>query len=130
MQLAVIFLTTVCTVVLACCAQENIVAKLKAVIEQRLSVPVDQQTLYFQEQMMHNDSVLNRISGLDHGGMVYLSRQHFSLTIYSWLSGSLEKVQLKLSYNTMVMVWVEIIVVLTPPSSGHLWWSQMLHLHV
>ena len=73
MELAVIFLTTVCTVVLACCAQENIVAKLKAVIEQRLSVPVDQQTLYFQEQMMHNDSVLNRISGLDHGGMVYLA---------------------------------------------------------
>ena len=96
------FLDNCMYVVLACSAQENTVAKLKAVIEQRLSVPVDQQTLYFQEQMMHNDSVLNSISGLDHGGMVYLSRQHFSLTIYSWLSGSLERVQLKLSYNIMV----------------------------
>ena len=44
-------------------------AKLKAVIERRLSAPVDQQMLYFQEQVMHNDSVLNSFSGLDHGGM-------------------------------------------------------------
>ena len=91
-----------------CCAQGNTVAQLKAVIERRLSAPVDQQTLYFQEQVMHNDSVLNSISGLDHGGMVFLSRRrYFSLTIYSWLSGSLEKVQLKLSYNIVVMLWVE-----------------------
>ena len=91
-----------------CCAQENTVAQLKAVIERRLSAPVDQQTLYFQEQVMHNDSVLNSFSGLDHGGMVFLSRRrYFSLTIYSWLSGSLEKVQLKLSYNIVVMLWVE-----------------------
>ena len=87
-----------------CCAQENTVAQLKSVIEQRSSAPVDQQTLYFQEQVMHNDSVLSNISGLNHGGMVYLSRRHFSLTIYNWLSGSLEKVQLKLSYSIMVMV--------------------------
>ena len=79
-------------------------AQLKSVIEQRSSAPVDQQTLYFQEQVMHNDSVLSNISGLNHGGMVYLSRRHFSLTIYNWLSGSLEKVQLKLSYSIMVMV--------------------------
>ena len=73
-----------------------------------MSVPVDQQTLYYQEQVMHNDSVLSSISGLNHGGMVYLSRRrYFSLTIYSWLSGSLEEVQLKLGYNIMVMVWVE-----------------------
>ena len=85
---------------------------MKAVIEQKSSAPVDQQTLYFQEQVMHNDSVLSSISGLDHGGMVYLSRRHFSLTIYSWLTGSLEKVQLKLNYNIMVMVWVESVVVL------------------
>ena len=85
--------------------QENTVAQLKAVIEQRLSAPVDQQTLYFQEQVMDNDSVLSSISGLNHGGMVYLSRRcYFSLTIYSWLSGSLEKVQLKLSYSIMVMM--------------------------
>ena len=84
-------------------------AQLKSVLEidQRLLVPVDQQTLYYQEQMLHNDSVLSSISGLNHGGMVYLSRRHFSLNIYSWLSGSLEKVQIKLSYNIMVMVWVE-----------------------
>ena len=76
-----------------------------AVIEQRLNAPVDQQTLYYQEQVMHNDSVLSSISGLNHGGMVYLSRRrYFSLTIYSWLSGSLEEVQLKLCYNIMVMV--------------------------
>ena len=80
-------------------------AKLKAVIEQRLSVPVNQQTLYYLEQVMHNGSVLSSISGLNHGAMVYLSRRHyFSLTIYSWLSGSLEEVQLKLCYNIMVMV--------------------------
>ena len=91
-----------------CCAQENTVAKLKADIERRLNTPVDQQTLYFQEQVMDNDSVLSSISGLNHGGMVYLSRRrYFSLTIYSWLSGSLEKVQLKLSYSIMVMMWVE-----------------------
>ena len=79
-------------------------AKLKAVIEQsRSRVPVHQQTLYYQEQMMHNDSTLSSISGLDHGGMVYLSRRPFSLTICSWLSGSLEEVQIKLSYNIMVM---------------------------
>ena len=64
--------------------------------------------------MMHNDSVLNSISGLDHGAMVYLSRRPFSLTICSWLSGSsLEEVQIKLSYDIMVMVWVEGVVVLT-----------------
>ena len=79
-------------------------AQLKSVIEQRSSASVDRQTLYFQEQVMHNDSVLSSISGLNHGGMVYLSRRHFSLTIYNWLSGSLEKVQLKLSYSIMVMV--------------------------
>ena len=87
-----------------CCAQETTVAQLKAVIER---IPVDQQTLYFQEQVMHNDSVLSSISGLDHGGIVYLSRRHFSLNIYSWLSGSLEKVQIKLSYHIMVIVLVE-----------------------
>ena len=83
-------------------------AQLKSIIEQRLSAPVDQQTLYFQEQVLHNDSVLNSISGLHHGGVVFLSRRrYFSLTICSWLSGSPEEVQLKLSYNIMVMVWVE-----------------------
>ena len=46
-------------------------AQLKSVIEQRSSAPVDRQTLYFQEQVMHNDSVLSSISGLNHGGMVY-----------------------------------------------------------
>ena len=82
-------------------------AKLKSVIKQKLRVPVDQQTLYFQEEMMHNDSVLSGISGLGHGAMVYLSKRHFSLTIYSWLSGSLKEVQLKLSYNIMVIVWIK-----------------------
>ena len=83
-------------------------AQLKSIIEQRLSAPVDQQTLYFQEQVLHNDSVLSSISGLHHGGVVFLSRRrYFSLTVYSWLSQSPEEVQLKLSYNIMVMVWVE-----------------------
>ena len=86
---------------------------MKAVLEQKSRVSLHQQILYFLEQVMHNDSVLSSISGLDHGGMVYLSRRHFSLTIYSWLTGSLEKVQLKLSYNIVVMVWVEGVMVLT-----------------
>ena len=91
-----------------CCAQASTVAQLKSIIEQRLSAPVHQQTLYYQEQVLHNDSVLSSISGLHHGGVVFLSRRrYFSLTICSWLSGSPEEVQLKLSYNIMVMVWVE-----------------------
>ena len=97
-------------------------AKLKSVIKQKLRVPVDQQTLYFQEEMMHNDSVLSGISGLGHGAMVYLSKRHFSLTICSWLSGSLKEVQLKLSYNIMVIVWIEgVVVILTSCTESSQW---------
>ena len=97
-------------------------AKLKSIVKQKLRVPVDQQTLYFQEEMMHNDSVLSGIPGLGLGAMVYLSKRHFSLTICSWLSGSLKEVQLKLSYNIMVIVWIEgVVVILTSCTESSQW---------
>ena len=67
-----------------------------------MSVPVDEQSLYFQEKLIQDDSVLSSIPGLSDGGMVYLSRRPFSLTVYSWLSGSLEEVQIKLGHEIKV----------------------------
>ena len=51
---------------------------------------------------MQDDSVLSSVQELNDCAMVYLSRRPFSLTICSWLSGSLEEVQITLAHVIQV----------------------------
>ena len=55
-----------------------------------------------KQQLMQDDSVLSSVQELNDCAMVYLSRRPFSLTICSWLSGSLEEVQITLAHVIQV----------------------------
>ena len=82
--------------------QNKTVAELKAAIEQKSHVPVDEQSLYFQEKLLQDDCALNSIPGLCDGGMIYLSRRPISLVVISWLGKSPESVQIQLSHQIKV----------------------------
>ena len=77
-------------------------AELKAAIKQKSHVPVREQSLYFQEQLLQDDCALNSIPGICDGGMVYLSRRPLSLVVISWLGKSPENVQIQLSHQIKV----------------------------
>ena len=79
-------------------------AELKTAIEHKSHVPVDEQSLYFQEQLLQDayDCALKSIPGLCDGAMVYLCRRPFSLVIISWLGKSPENVQIQLSHQIKV----------------------------
>ena len=75
---------------------------LKAAIEQKSHIPVKEQSLYFQEQLMQDDRVLSSFPGLGDGGMVYLSRSPLTLIILSLLGDSHLELQLKIGHDIMV----------------------------
>ena len=79
-------------------------AELKTAIEHKSHVPVDEQSLYFQEQLLQDDcAFINSLPGLCDGGMVHLFRHPFSLVVISWLGKSPENVQIQL--NHQIKVW-------------------------
>ena len=92
--------------------QDKIVAELKTAIEHKSHVPVDEQSLYFQEQLLQDDCTLKSIPGLSDGGMVYLSRRPFTLVVISWLGKSPENVQIQLSHQIKVILIVRTVAVL------------------
>ena len=93
--------------------QDKIVAELKTAIEHKSHVPVDEQSLYFQEQLLQDDCTLKSIPGLSDGGMVYLSRRPFTpLVVISWLGKSPENVHIQLSHQIKVILIVRTVAVL------------------
>ena len=76
--------------------------ELKAVIEQKSHIPVKEQSLYFQEQLMQDDRALSSFPGLIDGGIVYLSRRPLTLNILSLLGDSPEELQFKIGHDIMV----------------------------
>ena len=76
--------------------------ELKAAIDQKSHIPVKEQSLYFQEQLMQDGQVLSSFPGLSDGGIVYLSRRSLTLNILSLLGDSPEELQFKIGHDIMV----------------------------
>ena len=75
---------------------------LKAAIEHKSHIPVKEQSLYFQEQLMKDDRVLSSFPGLSDGGIVCLSRRPLTLNILSLLGDSPEELQFKIGHDIIV----------------------------
>ena len=76
--------------------------ELKAAIEHKSHIPIKEQSLYFQEQLIQDDRVLSSFPGLSDGGIVYLSRRPLTLNILSLLGDSPEELQFKIGHAIMV----------------------------
>ena len=76
--------------------------ELKTAIEQKSHIPVKEQSLYFQEQLMQDGRVLSSFPGLSDGSMVYLSRRPLTLNILSMLGDSPEELQFKIGHDITV----------------------------
>ena len=76
--------------------QSSTVAELKEVIYGKSLIPVDEQSLYFQEQLMRDDRALSSFSELSDGEIVYLSRHYLTLNVRSLLSNPPEELHIKL----------------------------------
>ena len=82
--------------------QNNTVAELKEVIKHKTLIPVDEQSLYFQEQLIQDGCVLSSYSGLGDGGIVYLCRCPLTLNVHSLLSDPPSELRLTVGHEVKV----------------------------
>lgn len=82
--------------------QNNTVAELKEVIKRKTLIPVDEQSLYFQEQLIQDECVLSSYSGLGDGGIVYLCRRPLTLNVHSLLSDPPSELRLTVGHEVKV----------------------------